>query len=98
MGITDGSKVTLARSLVEVDSLCFYFDAATMTNLTTCAGADAFMCEGAPAMNHSTNIDASLERRPGGAAGNGLDTDNNLLDFQMLMPTNPQNLASPPTP
>jgi uncharacterized protein len=38
--------------------------------------------------------DQSIERKPGGAAGNGQDTDNNAADFQTLVIPNPQNTAS----
>ena len=40
---------------------------------------------------------SSIERRPGGAAGNGTDTNDNAADFLVGDPS-PQNLASPPTP
>ena len=39
---------------------------------------------------------SSLERLPGGAAGNGTDTNVNAADFVAGTP-NPQNLAAPPT-
>ena len=38
--------------------------------------------------------DQSIERKPGGAAGNGQDTDNNANDFQILAVPTPQNTAS----
>jgi len=40
---------------------------------------------------------SSIERRPGGAGGNGTDTNDNAADFQVATP-NPQNVASAPTP
>ncbi|MCD6427671.1 MAG: Ig-like domain-containing protein, partial [Caldisericaceae bacterium] len=40
----------------------------------------------------------SDERKPGGSAGNGTDTDNNADDFFVQNAPNPQNLDSPPTP
>ncbi len=39
---------------------------------------------------------SSLERLPGGAAGSGQDTDDNLLDFVVSAIPDPQNSASPP--
>jgi predicted extracellular nuclease len=42
----------------------------------------------------STNADRGYERKPGGAAGNGTDTDNNATDFQLVTPSNPQSTAS----
>ena len=41
-----------------------------------------------------TNLDRGYERRPGGIAGSGTDTDNNNADFQVLTPSDPQNLGS----
>ncbi|MBM3135995.1 MAG: lamin tail domain-containing protein, partial [Chloroflexi bacterium] len=46
----------------------------------------------------SSNLDRSYERKPGGASGSGVDTDNNVADFQLISPSDPQNLSSPPTP
>ncbi|HKE57062.1 MAG TPA: DNA/RNA non-specific endonuclease, partial [Pyrinomonadaceae bacterium] len=54
--------------------------------------------EGTVLSQLTTNTDRSHERRPGGAGGNSTDTDNNAADFQLITPTNPQNLSSPPTP
>lgn len=42
----------------------------------------------------TTNADRSYERLPGGSAGNCTDIDNNNSDFQLLVPSNPQNMAS----
>lgn len=49
-----------------------------------------------------TDVDRSYERKPGGALGNGQDTDDNASDFALRNPSAPQNLASacvdqPPT-
>ncbi len=41
---------------------------------------------------------ASLERRPGGAAGNGIDTNDNALDWFESATPGPQGLAAPPVP
>jgi len=42
----------------------------------------------------STNLNRGFERKPGGALGSGTDTDNNSSDFQVISPSDPQNLAS----
>ena len=42
----------------------------------------------------SSNLNRGYERKPGGAAGNGTDTDNNVTDFQLITPSNPQNTSS----
>ena len=41
---------------------------------------------------------SSVERLPGGPAGSGQDTDDNLIDFVVQSAPDPQNSASPPTP
>lgn len=52
--------------------------------------------EGTPlASLGSSNLDRSYERKPGGAAGNGQDTDDNASDFSVAQPSNPQNTSSP---
>src|SRR4029079_10072905 len=40
----------------------------------------------------------SYERRAGGAAGSSVDTNDNAADFQLISPSNPQNLTSAPVP
>lgn len=51
--------------------------------------------EGTPlASLGSSNLNRGYERKPGGAAGSGTDTDNNASDFQLISPSDPQNLAS----
>jgi uncharacterized protein len=52
--------------------------------------------EGTPlASLGSTNVNRGYERKPGGPSGHGTDTDNNSSDFQILAPSQPQNLSSP---
>ncbi|HJX90774.1 MAG TPA: lamin tail domain-containing protein, partial [Pyrinomonadaceae bacterium] len=46
----------------------------------------------------TTDSNQSYERKPGGASGSTLDTQNNLSDFQLLTSSDPQNTMSPPTP
>jgi endonuclease G len=43
----------------------------------------------------ASNLNRGYERKPGGSAGNATDTDSNAADFQLITPSNPQNLASP---
>jgi uncharacterized protein (TIGR03437 family) len=51
--------------------------------------------EGAPLKPLSANANQSYERKPGGAAGNGTDTNNNAGDFLLnSSSSNPQNLSS----
>ena len=41
---------------------------------------------------------SSIERKPGGLAGNTIDTNANSADFFLQPSPNPQNLAAPPVP
>ena len=41
---------------------------------------------------------SSLERRPGAGAGNGIDTNDNAIDFFVQAAPSPQNGAAPPVP
>ncbi len=42
----------------------------------------------------AANIDRSYERKPGGAAGSGQDTNDNTADFTLINPSDPQNSLS----
>jgi hypothetical protein len=102
-GITDASSLVLLHSGTVVDALCFSFDAAT---LAVYANDGTYVCEGTPVSNlphnntsnGSSNTDASLERKPGGALGNAQDTGDNASDFSSGVVSDPHNLASPATP
>ena len=103
-GITDGSSVVLRHNSVQVDAVCFYFDATSTSLLTSCP--TAYVCEGTPVSNAphtngssaTSNADASIERLPGGALGNTQDTNINSADFASSNPDTARNLASAPTP
>jgi uncharacterized protein (TIGR03437 family) len=45
-----------------------------------------------------SNANQSYERRPGGSSGSSVDTSDNFSDFQLVTPSDPQNLNSNPTP
>jgi hypothetical protein len=49
-------------------------------------------------MGCTNDVDASIERKPGGNLGNCIDTDDNSVDFAAIAPSLPQNLASPAVP
>jgi hypothetical protein len=101
-GITDASSLRLLRSGAAVDALCFYVDATTMTDLE---GA-GFTCAGTPVSNAphdntsgpASNTDVALERKPGGAQGNGEDSGDNSADFKSTTPANPRSTSSPAAP
>jgi hypothetical protein len=99
-GITDATALRLSRAGSVVDALCYGFDATT---LMVFRGDATYACEGMPAMNGhdnttGTNVDQSIERKPGGTAGNRQDTNDNASDFAALTPSNPQSSASAPAP
>jgi DNA/RNA endonuclease G (NUC1) len=54
--------------------------------------------EGTVLSQLTTNVNRSWERKPGDGSGSSTDTDNNGADFQLISPSDPQNLASAPTP
>ena len=103
-GITDAASVRLTKTGAVVDAVCYYFNPTTLASLTD--PVKAYSCKGTPVSNlpHNdassakSNVDTSLERRPGGAAGNVCDTGDNAKDWLPLTPAAPQNLASAPTP
>jgi len=54
--------------------------------------------EGMPLAPLPSDANQSYERKPGGAAGSGQDTNDNFTDFQLLTPSDPQNTHSASTP
>ena len=101
LGIPDAASVILVRGNTLVDALCCYYDAATESTLA-CSG-NAFTCSGTPVQNPhdnttGTNDNASLERRPGGAGGNTMNTQDNAADFVSRTTADPHDLASTPVP
>ncbi|APR83120.1 Metal dependent amidohydrolase [Minicystis rosea] len=99
-GITDATSLRLMHGSTKADAVCYAFDATTSMPFTSDA---TYTCEGTPVTNpHNnttgSNTDASIERKPGGTAGNCGDTGDNAADFTILMPANPQSSQSAPTP
>jgi hypothetical protein len=85
--------VIVRNGATTVDAVCF------SCGFTFGAG---YECEGTPfdkgiVANCTNNLAVSLERLPGGALGNCVDTQNNTADF-VSAPSTPQNLSSPATP
>ncbi|MCI0663334.1 MAG: lamin tail domain-containing protein, partial [Acidobacteria bacterium] len=51
--------------------------------------------EGTPLANlGTTNLNRGYERKPGGTAGSGTDSDDNSSDFQLITPSDPQSSTS----
>jgi hypothetical protein len=104
-GLTDAASVVLeyGNPPAVVDATCYFTIPSTRAKLMD--PANQYICEGEPASNFAhkdstaaSNVDASLERKPGGALGNGTDTGDSLADFINVAPSSPQGLASAPTP
>jgi hypothetical protein len=103
-GFSDGGSLVLKHGNAVVDALCFYFNSTSQSVLTGCSVP--YVCEGTPVSNAphtdstgvNSDVDVSIERRPGGAGGNMQDTNDNAADFVNNTPANPQNLASAATP
>jgi hypothetical protein len=100
-GITDATSLRLTNNGALVDAVCYAFDATSANVFTT---DTTYTCEGAPITTNphnnstTTNVDASIERKPGGTAGNCTDTGDNASDFIVQMPATPLDAASAPTP
>ncbi len=91
-GFPDEISLVLRRGTTTLDAVCI--------NVGTDNFDGTFICEGTPFtyVGSANNTDRSIERKPGGAAGNTVDTGSTTDDFQMITPSAPQNLASPVTP
>jgi hypothetical protein len=100
-GIPDAASVVLEHTGAPVDAVCYAYDDSTQAAFDV-----TFTCAGTPASNlphddkssASSNVDAAIARKPGGAAGNCTDTRDSASDFVTLMPAQPETTASPPTP
>ncbi|MBL9025635.1 MAG: hypothetical protein JNL21_25800 [Myxococcales bacterium] len=91
-GFPDEISLVLRRGATTLDAACI--------NVGTNNFDGTFICEG-PQLTYvgsSNNTDRSIERLPGGAAGNATDTGNTSVDFVLITPSAPQNLQSPATP
>jgi hypothetical protein len=69
----------------------------TIADQAGLSAGSAFI-EGTALTSLTANDNSSYERKPGGVNGSAQDTNNNAADFQLITPSNPQNLNSAPTP
>ncbi|NUP11463.1 MAG: lamin tail domain-containing protein [Polyangiaceae bacterium] len=90
-GLADEVSVLVKNGTTVVDAVCYQCGTNNFSD-HTCEGA-VFTLVGC-----ANNINRSIERKPGGALGNCIDTQDSSMDFAEITPSNPQNLASPPTP
>jgi len=95
-GIADAASIVLRHDGNVVDAVCFGVTPGEIAALLM----PGYVCEGAPYDKpNANNVDTTLERKPGGAAGNNCtDTGNSATDFVESNPPNWQNSSSPPTP
>jgi len=101
IGIVDAASLLLVHAGTTVSAVCYAYNATTLAAFDT-----TFTCAGTPASNlphdntssAGSDTDASLARRPGGAAGNCTDTGDSAADFVASTPASPRSSASPPTP
>jgi uncharacterized protein (TIGR03437 family) len=82
-GIADDGGIAITRS-----------NGTTIIDAVGMSNGSAFK-EGTPLAPLSVNVNQSYERKPGGAFGNGRDTNNNAADFILnAASSNPQNSSS----
>jgi hypothetical protein len=82
-GIADDGGIAITRS-----------NGTTIIDAVGMSNGSAFK-EGTPLAPLSANVEQSYERKPGGAFGNGTDTNNNAADFLLnTASSNPQNASS----
>ena len=93
IGTVDAASVVLKQNGTTVDAVCFYTSVDNLAEFTP-----AHVCEGNLIMRGIANVDTSIERLPGGALGNCMDTGDSASDWKITTPSTPQNLASVTTP
>ncbi|MDQ6652871.1 MAG: lamin tail domain-containing protein [Acidobacteriota bacterium] len=81
-GITDDGGIAVTGT-----------DGTTIIDSVGTSSGSAYK-EGGPLKPLTANANQSYERQPGGAGGNGTDTNNNTSDFMLTPSSNPQNLSS----
>jgi hypothetical protein len=88
-------NVTYATGITDDGGLALTLPSDVVVDAAGMSAGSAFK-EGTPlAALGTSNQNRGYERLPGGAAGNGQDTDNNAGDFALISPSTPQNAASP---
>jgi hypothetical protein len=101
-GIKDAASVVLRHSGSVIDAVCFSYN---QTSHDAIVNGTGYICEGALVSNlphndasgAASNSDVGIERKPGGTAGNCVDTGDSASDFNSDVASSPQNLASPGT-
>ncbi|MEW6730990.1 MAG: Calx-beta domain-containing protein [Acidobacteriota bacterium] len=96
-GAVPGNK-TYTTGITDDGGIAITMPNDTIVDQVGLSNGSAFK-EGTPLASLGTqNLNRGYERKPGGLSGSTMDTNNNSTDFQLITPSDPQNLASPPTP
>jgi len=88
---------TYTTGITNDGGIAIFNSSATIVDQVGMSTGSAYK-EGTVLTALTTNTNRGYERKPGGANGSTQDTDNNATDFQLLSPSDPQNLSSPATP
>jgi hypothetical protein len=88
-GFGDNSSLVLKHGGTLIDAVCYGGSTANFAGLT---------CEGTPFTINMTDVDVSIQRKPGAAGGNCVDHNDSSSDWMVTMPSQPQNVLSAPTP
>jgi predicted extracellular nuclease len=81
---------TFAPGITDDGGIAVTLPDDTIVDQIGLSGGSAFK-EGSTLTPLTTSANRSYERKPGGAAGSGTDTDNNSADFQLKDPSDPQS-------
>jgi hypothetical protein len=97
--IGDAESVMLSLDGAPVSVVCYYYGPLSLLALQD----GGYTCDMMPVANphddnDDTDVDQSIERKPGGAAGNCTNTGDNAADFTISSPSTPENSHSAPAP
>jgi hypothetical protein len=95
-GSVSGNQ-TYSTGITDDGGIALFDETNTIVDQVGMSSGSAYG-EGARLTALTINVDRSYERLPGGSNGSGQDTNDNAADFQLITPSNPQNLSSPPVP
>src|ERR1051326_8091377 len=92
-----GGNQTYATGITDDGGIAILNTANVIIDQVGMSAGSAYK-EGTVLTQLTTNVNRSWERKPGDGNGSTTDPDNNGADFQLISPSDPQNLASAPTP
>jgi hypothetical protein len=86
-------NLTFATGITDDGGVAIVDGAAVIIDQVGMSAGSAYK-EGTILPQLTTSVDRGYERLPGGASGGGTDTDDNLANFQLITPSQPENAAS----